>query len=215
MRSILPLILVALVGISLLTGCSSSSTPAGEQPASTATPPPPPKPPSLYTGLQAFGCVQGLAQRWAVDTIPVRLESVINSEANGQGGKATVWTAAFISPSRRLIKYFTCSGSRLKDAPPYGPSAENEQAYAADVPGMAFQPLFLKVDSDKAYEVAQDHGGAALLKKNPDQVVKYFVLWNPKQRALHWYVMYGKDKESASGTGIVNALTGTYVGASK
>jgi len=26
-------------------------------------------------------------------------------------------------------------------------------------------------------------------------------------------VMYGKDKESAAGTGIVNALTGAYAGA--
>jgi hypothetical protein len=28
-------------------------------------------------------------------------------------------------------------------------------------------------------------------------------------------VMYGKDKESAAGTGIVNALTGAYVGIGK
>jgi hypothetical protein len=61
--------------------------------------------------------------------------------------------------------------------------------------------------------VSKEHGGASLIKKNPNQVVTYFVLWNPKQRALYWYVMYGKDQESAAGTGIVNALTGAYVGA--
>jgi len=213
MRFLITVSVLFLIGLSLLTGCSSAPTPtpaAETQPAQPQS-----KPPSLYTGLQAFGCVQGLAQKWATDTIPVRLESEINSESNGQGGKATIWRAAFISPSRRMMRYFTCSGSRLKDAPPYGPSADVEQPYSPDVPAMGFQPLFLKVDSDKAFDAAQEHGGVALLKKNPDQVVKYFVLWNPKQRALYWYVMYGKEKESAAGTGIVNALTGAYVGASK
>jgi hypothetical protein len=211
-----PLLALILVGMNLLTGCSSNTKPAGgEQPAGATATQTQSTPPALYTGLQAFRCTHGLAQRWAADAIPVRLESVINSEANGRNGKATVWKAAFISPSRGLIKYFNCSGSRLKDAPAYGPSADIEQPYSPDVPAMAFQPLFLKVDSDKAYEVAQEHGGAALIKKNPDQMVKYFVLWNPKQRALYWYVMYGKEKESAAGTGMVNALTGAYAGAAK
>jgi hypothetical protein len=210
-----PMLALILVGMNLLTGCSSTSKPAGgEQPAGAAATHTQ-STPTLYTGLKAFGCTQGLAQRWATDATPVRLESVINSETNGQNGKATVWKASFISPSRGLIKNFNCSGSRLRDAPPYGPSADVEQPYSPDVPAMAFQPLFLKVDSDKAYEIAQEHGGTALIKKNPDQIVKYFVLWNPKQRALYWYVMYGKDKESAVGTGLVNALTGAYAGAAK
>lgn len=212
-RHVLCLPVLLVVGLALLSGCSSSPTPASAP--ETAAPAPQAKPPALYTGLQAFGCVQGLAQKWAVDAVPVRFESVINSESNGQGGKATVWKAAFISHSRRLMKYFACSGSRLKDSPPYGPSADIEQPYASDVPGMAFQPLFLKIDSDKAYEVAQAHGGDALIKKNPNQEVRYFVLWNPKQRVLQWYVMYGREKESSTGTGIVNALTGAYIGASK
>lgn len=211
-RHVLLLPVLILAALALLSSCSSSKPASAPE---AAAPAPQPKPPALYTGLQAFGCVQGLAQKWALDATPVRFESVINSESNGQGGRATVWKAAFISPSKRLMKYFACSGSRLKDSPPYGPSADIEQPYAADVPGMAFQPLLLKIDSDKAYEVAQAHGGDALLKKNPNQEVRYFVLWNPKQHLLQWYVMYGREKESSAGTGIVNALTGAYVGASK
>ena len=213
MRRALVVFALVLIIITVLTGCSSGPASAPSETAQPAQPQT--KPPSLYSGLQAFGCVQGLALKWASDNMPVRLESEINSESNGQGGKAAVWRAAFISPSRRMMRYFTCSGSRLKDAPPYGPSADVEQPYSPDVPALAFQPLFLKIDSDKAYEVAQQHGGDALIKKNPDQPVKYFVLWNPKQHVLQWYVMYGKDKESSPGTGIVNALTGTYIGASK
>lgn len=213
MKSLLiPVLAVIVASMCLLTGCETTPpTGEGERPAGTASTQT--KPPAPYTGLQAFSCVNGLAQKWASDVIPVRLESQVNSEANGQGGKATVWKAGFISPSRGKIKYFFCSGSRLKDAPPYGPSAGTEEPYGPDVPALGFQPLFLKADSDKAYSIAQEHGGASLLKKDPNQVVTYFVLWNPKQRALYWYVMYGKDKESAAGTGIVNALTGAYAGA--
>jgi len=192
----------------VLTGCES----APQSGAGVAAAAAPIKPPSLYTGLQAFSCVNGLAQRWASDVIPVRLESQVNSEANGQDGKSTVWKAGFISPSHRKVKYFYCSGSRLKESPAYGPSAGTEEAYGPDVAALGFQPLFLKTDSAQAYTVAQEHGGASLLKKNPKQEVTYFVLWNPKQRSLYWYVMYGKDQESAAGTGIVNALTGTYAG---
>ena len=206
------LLIVILGSIYFSTGCDSAPK-AGEGAQAGGATSNPSKPPTLYSGLQAFSCVNGLAQRWSSDVIPVRLESQANSEANGQDGKATVWKAGFISPSRRKIKYFFCSGSRLKDAPPYGPSAGTEEAYGPDVPALGFQPLFLKTDSDKAYAVSKEHGGASLIKKNPNQVVTYFVLWNPKQRALYWYVMYGKDQESAAGTGIVNALTGAYVGA--
>jgi hypothetical protein len=191
-----------------MTACESAPEPGAGSAAATSKP----KPPSLYTGLQAFGCVNGLAQRWSSDVIPVRLESQVNSEANGQDGKSTVWKAGFISPSQRKIKYFYCSGSRLKESPVYGPSAGTEEAYGPDVASLGFQPLFLKTDSAQAYTVAQEHGGASLIKKNPNQEVTYFVLWNPKQRNLYWYVMYGKDQESAAGTGIVNALTGAYAG---
>lgn len=203
---------VLLLGLDLVTGCNSSPSSDANQQTSSAATPTPSKPLVPYTGLQAFSRVSGLAQKWAVDAIPVRLESQVNSEANGQGGKATVWKATFISPSRGKLKYFYCSGSRLKESPPYGSSGDVEQAYSPDVPALEFQPLLLKTDSDKAYDVSQQHGGAALIKKNPDQVVTYFVLWNTKQHALYWYVMYGKEKESAVGTVLVNALTGAYAG---
>ena len=212
----LALVGVVIIFVYLLTSCESAPRPeVSTQSASADKNPTPSKPPQLYTGLQAFSCVSGLAQRWSSDVIPVRLESQPNSETNGQDGKSTVWKAGFISPSRGKIKYFYCSGSRLKDAPPYGPSAGPEEPYGPDVPALGFQSLFLKTDSDKAYAVAQAHGGDRLIKKDPNQVVTYFVLWHQKQQALYWYVMYGKDKESAAGTGIVNALTGAYVGIGK
>src|SRR5262252_4308733 len=60
-----------LILISVLTGCSSGPT-APPTEATQATQPQT-KPASLYSGLQAFGCVQGLALKWASDNMPVRL----------------------------------------------------------------------------------------------------------------------------------------------
>lgn len=209
----IPVLVLALVSALLLTGCESKPA-EGAPSATTPATQPQSKPPSLYTGRQAFSCVNALAQKWSSDAIPVRLESQVNSEANGRDGKASVWKASFISPTHGKIKYFYCSGSRLKESPAYGPSAGSEEPYGSDVPSLGFQPLFLKTDTDNAYAVSQQHGGAGLIKKNPDQAITYIALWNAKQRALYWYVMYGTDKDSAAGTAMVNALTGAYVGAS-
>jgi hypothetical protein len=205
-------VLAILIALSLLVACESS-TPTSEK--STPTAAPAKKEPSPYTGLQAFNTAQALALKWAPDAIPVRLESQTNSEDNGQKGTATVWKAGFLSPGRRTVQFITCSGSRLPDSPPYGVSADNEQPYSPDALALQFQAFMLKVDSDKAFETAQQHGGDALLKKDPNQIVTYTLLWNSKQHALLWYVTYGKDQKTAVSTGIVNATTGAWVGVAK
>jgi hypothetical protein len=146
--------------------------------------------------------------------MPVRLESKVNSEGNGQGGKSTLWRAGFVSPSSHLLKFFNCSGSRLPDSPAYGVSSDNETPYDASVARMAFPAFLLKVDSDKAYDVAQQHGGSTLVQKNPQQPILYVLLFSPEKNALQWHVVYGTE-EKAAGAGIVHATTGAWIGAGK
>ena len=206
-----PAILAALFGSLLMfSACDTSSGPA--KTAEEAKPAK--KEPSLYSGMQAFNTMNALALKWAPDATPVRLESRVNSESNGQGGKSTVWRAGFISPSRHQLKFFVCSGSRLPGAPPYGVSSDIETAYEPAVQRMAFPSFLLKVDSDKAYEVAQQHGGEAVLKKNAQQPVLYVLLFTPGKNALYWNVIYGTEEKTA-GAGIIHATTGAWVGASK
>ena len=199
-------LLATLLGILvLLPGCESSTPTQSSEEAKPVK-----KEPSLYSGMQAFNTMNALALKWAPDAMPVRLESRVNSESNGQGGRSTVWRAGFISPSRRQLQFFLCSGSRLPDAPPYGVSSDVETAYEPAVARMAFPAFLLKVDSDKAFEVAQGHGGAALLKKNPQQPVLYVLLFTPGKNALYWNVIYGTEEKSV-GAGIVHATTGAWV----
>lgn len=203
-------VFAVLLGVLLIfPGCESAPPAKPSEEAKPAK-----KEPSLYSGLQAFNTMNALALKWAPDATPVRLESRVNSESNGQGGKSTVWRAGFISPSRRQLKFFVCSGSRLPDAPPYGVSSDIETPYEAAVGRMAFPAFLLKVDSDKVYEVAQQHGGEAVLKKNPQQPVLYVLLFTPGKNALYWNVIYGTEEKTA-GAGIIHATTGAWVGASK
>src|SRR6202165_6005405 len=148
---------LSLISVAILTaGCNSTENKAedsaAEKPASAA--PSQSKEPVLYTGQEAFNRMMGLALKWSTDAQPARLESVLTTETTGQNGKSTVWRGFFVSPRRRSVKTIVCSGSRRTDEPPFGVSAEgSEGAYNADAANLAFLPLLLKNDTDKAFEI--------------------------------------------------------------
>ena len=78
-----------------------------------------------------------------------------------------------------------------------------------------FDPSFLGVDSDAAFTVAQDKGGAKLLEKDPKQSVVYVLDWDGKNRQLLWGVIYGTDTKNSKGIGVIDASTGKFLGAHK
>ncbi|MFB3814839.1 MAG: hypothetical protein ACE14L_12090 [Terriglobales bacterium] len=198
-----------------LLGCSSSEKPAASAPAPAAAAKPEPKEPALYTGQEALARMTGLAQRWAPDAQPVRMESELTEETTGQAGKSTIWRAYFASPSRGAVKTFVVSGSRLPDAPAFGvTTVGGEVPYTPEMAAVSFQAFLLKTDSDKAYALAQEHGGENLVKKDPKQPVTYVLEGNPKQHVPLWYVIYGKGANN-KGIGVINGQTGTFLRASK
>src|SRR5208337_2120158 len=153
---------VGIIGVALLTaGCSSSGNKPNESaPATPAAAPPESKAPVPYTGQEAFNRMMGLAMKWSPDAQPARLESVLTPETTGQNGKSTIWRGYFASPLRLSTKTFVCSGSRRPDAPPFGVSAEgSEGPYTADAANLAFLPLLVKTDTDRAFTLTLQHGG--------------------------------------------------------
>jgi hypothetical protein len=210
---------LAIVSLAILTvGCSSTENKPQESTAekSATAAQPETKTPVPYTGQEAFNRMMGLALKWAPDAQPARLESVLTPEANGQNGKSTIWRGYFASPSRRSTKTIVCSGSRRPDAPPFGVSAEGtEGSYNAAAANLAFLPLLLKADTDKAFAVAQQHGGETIVKKDPQQPVTYVLLKDRKQNMPVWYVIYGTSESDRKGIGVINATTGAFVSAGK
>lgn len=173
------------------------------------------KDPLLYTGKPCFTRMSDMAQRWAPDALPFHLESALNSESNGQEGKATVWRGLFASPSRGTFKTFMCSGSRLREEPAIGITATAETASSPVVASLLFHPSFLQTDTDKAFAVAQQHGGANLTKKDPKQTVVYLLERDPKLNSVDWYVIYGTSQADHKGIGVINASNGAFVRAGK
>jgi hypothetical protein len=209
---------VILAVMAAITGCNSTASKSKENSAeaSPTVVKAQNKDPVFYTGQEAFNRMVGLALKWAPDAQPVRLESELTSETNGQGGKSTIWRGLFASSGRRTIKTFICSGSRLPSAPPFGVSiGSGETPYTPDVAGFAFPPFLLKADSDKAFAVSQSHGGESLTKKNARETINYILIKDKDHNAPSWYVIYGKTETDRKGIGVINATTGTFLRAAK
>lgn len=209
--------LAILAGLIGLTTCkiNSAKAGAGEQLKAASTAQVQKKEPTLYTARPCLRRMIEMAQRWSADALPFHLESDLNTEGSGQAGQSTVWRGLFASQSRGTFKNIICSGSRLSDAPSFGVTSTAEMPYSANVPSLLFHPSYLQTDSDKAFAIAQGHGGADLIKKDPKQTVLYLLTWDAKQKALLWYVMYGKSPTERKGMGVINASTGALLRAGK
>lgn len=199
------LILTTLFGCSTLT-----ETPPVKTSATPAS-----KGPTLYTAKGCFSSMLNLAQRWSPDAMPFHMESEVNADATGQQGKASVWRASFASRSRGTMKTVSCSGSRLPTSPALGFDDTPEMAYAANVPAAIFDAASFQIDSDKAFAVTLEHGGAPFIKKDPQQPILYLLDWDAKKKQLLWWVVYGKSPTDRQGLCVIDAKTGAFTSAGK
>ena len=109
------------------------------------------------------------------DALPVRLESTNLKGSDGHDGKANFWRAQFASAGRQKAEPFTWSGVATDDTPK-GVNHGVEDTYnPANRSARPFDLNFLKVDTDKAFEVAQEHGGKKVLEKDPKTNVGYLL----------------------------------------
>jgi hypothetical protein len=199
-------LLMAMAALALMAGCSSEPS----KPAATEKPQP--KVPELVTGRAAFQKVYIAARGWARDAQPYRLESQLTADSKGKDGKSSVWRGSFASAARHGAKPYVWSGEDAPDAPSRGISPGTEDNYSpANSSTQVFDAAFLKVDSDKALEVAQKHGGDKVLEKSPDTPVFYMLDWSRPTNELIWHVIYGDSRDDAKLTVSVNASTGEFI----
>ncbi|MGB7927085.1 MAG: hypothetical protein WCF61_02955, partial [Terriglobales bacterium] len=177
-------IAVAILAAGLMAGCSSQPS----QPAPSEKPQP--KPPEQITGNAAFYKCYISARGWAPDAQPYRAESEPTNDSKGRDGKAGEWRALFASPSQHATRPYTWALGDVShsDVDNYSPTNSSTQI---------FNVQFLKEDTDKAFAVAQQHGGDKLLEKEPDTPVFYVLDWNRQTNELLWHVIYGTDRETA------------------
>jgi len=196
-RKLLIEIAVAILAAGLMAGCSSQPS----QPAPAEKPQP--KPPEQITGSGAFYKCYISARGWASDAQPYRVESEPTNDSKGRDGKAGEWRASFASPSQHATRPYTWALGDVSHSVEdnYSPTNSSTQI---------FNVQFLKVDTDKAFAVAQQHGGDKLLEKEPDTPVFYLLDWNRQTNELLWHVIYGTDRDTAKLRVAVNAATGDF-----
>jgi hypothetical protein len=199
-------LLMALLALAVMAGCNSQPS----KPAQTEKPQP--KPPEFVTGRVAFQKMYVAARGWARDAQPYRLDSILTTDSKGKDGKSAVWHAAFASPSQRSAKPYTWSGEDAPDVPSRGVNPGIEDNYSpTNSSTQVFDIAFLKVDSDKAFEMAQKHGGEKILEKDPDTPILYLLEWSRPTSELIWYVDYGTSRDDAKLKVAVNAATGDFI----
>lgn len=197
-------LLVAVAAILVMVGCSSEPPKPAEKPQ--------PKTTELATGRTAFQKLYVSARGWGRDAQPYRLESQKSADGNGHEGKSAVWRAAFASTAQHGTKPYVWSGSIDKDAPSRGVTPGIEDSYnPSNSSTQVFDMQFLKTDSDKAFEVAQQHGGDKLLAKSAEMPVFYSLDWDRSENKLEWHVMYGGGRDDAKLRVAVDASTGSFL----
>jgi hypothetical protein len=189
----------------LFAGCDSgpsSSTPAAK-PTLAAT--------ELQTGRFALQKMLVPAHFWAADAQPVRLESSNIKDSNGHDGKASFWRALFASPSRQKSEPFSWSGVSTADVKP-GIDHGTEDSYnPSNRTARTFDLNFLKIDTDQAFDVAQQHGGKELLAKDPKTAVTYLLDWDSQSNQLRWHVIYGGSEATSKLAVLVDASSGRFL----
>ena len=202
---------VLCVAFSQFVGCSSDRA-AGPQPSSQPAAKPAVQEAQYETGRAAFQKMFLAARLWAPDLRPFQLQSQFSPEAPTAEGKAGLWRASFASPSKRMMKLFSWSGLVGPNAPERGVSFSAEDSWSAsNTSTQPFDIAFLKVDSDKAFEVAQANGGEKLTKKDPKQPVTFLLLWDATRNQLVWHVLYGDNPSEAKLRIAVDATNGTFL----
>lgn len=201
----LALLLALAIALSACSGSKSSQPNPGQKQKET------PKAPEALSGREVFQKLYIAARGWAPDIKPFRLQSEPISDVNGQNGKAAIWRASFASPSRRSMKTYLWSGTD-EDGASRGVTPGTEDTYnPSNSATQVFDIAFLKTDSDKAFSVAQQHGGEKLTKADPKQAVSYVLDWNPSQNKLIWHVIYGSSRSDAKLAVSVDATTGEFM----
>jgi len=197
-------IIAVTLALAIMAACTSEPTKPAEKPQ--------PKPPEFLTGRAAFQQLYVAARGWARDAQPFQLQSQVTADSPGRDGKSDVWRAVFASPSQRSAKPYMWVGSDALEGVARGITPGPEDSYnPANASTQVFDAVYLKVDSDRALQVAQKHGGDKLLEKNPELTVFYQLDWSRSANSLIWHVIHGASRGNAKLTVDINASSGEFV----
>ena len=219
MKTVWKMLLTPFLALIMLACSSSPSGGGASTPASAPLKPAEPKATDTESGRVIFQRLYTTSRGWASDTQPVNLQSQNSKHAGGNenaplghDGKSAIWRGVFASAARHSMKTYMWSGLTGPDAPSPGITPGSEDSWSAtNTSTEPFQLVYLKFDSDQAFQTAQKHGGVALLKKTSDLPVNFRLSWEPRKTMLVWHVVYGQSINDPQLDVVVDATTNQYV----
>jgi hypothetical protein len=189
--------IIALAPALLLPSCSSGppATVVSEKPAIP------------LTGLHALYQLYTSARAWAQDLQILRYSSINIPEVQHEDGKAPAWQVVFVSQALAKSRTYTLSVYEASATLHQGIFPEAPQ----DWPG-AGKPFLLeaaKVDTDKAWDTALQHG-RDYNSKNPKTPISW-TLGMDNGNDPAWRVIWGQSAGESSFSVLVDASTGDFI----
>lgn len=196
---------IAVAAVLAMTACSEAPTTETKTAEAPKEPPAPTEPVAAKT---AFYEMYRPARTWSTDVLVLSLTSNDVEGFKNTEGKAAMWTAVFVSPSRNEARTATYSivdhGTTHK-----GVTMEGSERWSGPTPkSQPFPVTDFQINSDDAYKTALPKA-AAFIKQHPDKPVAYFLGRQARFPAPAWYVLWGDTKMGYAV--YVNALTGAVM----
>jgi hypothetical protein len=203
-----PTFIAATAFAAVLVLSSCSETPATTEPKAAEAKKQ--APPEASAGQNAFYQMYKPAREWATDVMPLSLAGKDVEGVKSENGKFPMWTAVFVSPSKREARTFFYAvldhGSEVHKGVTIG-GAESWSGQTAN--SRPFQNSQFIVNSDAAYKAAAEKA-KAWLDKNPDKKLAMVLTSTAHFSDPVWYLLWG-DRTKSGYDIFIDATTGTPV----
>jgi hypothetical protein len=199
----LPLALACAVFL-FLTGCSETQTTTKKEAE---------KPPEPATGESAVYKIFQVARSWGgPETKVLKMNSArLQDVPAGPVGTAPMWEATMISESKSAARTYTYSIVEQLPLIHKGVFGQGEQSWSGPRGGNTpFLIAAVKIDTDKAYQIALDNGGADYDKKNPGKPILYVLEKIAKFPDPVWRVVWGETVGTSNFSVYIDASTGDF-----
>jgi hypothetical protein len=165
------------------------------------------KPAEPITGLHALYQMYTSARAWAQDLQILHYSSIDIREVKRLPGKAAAWQVVFVSAALSQSRTYTFSVYEASATLHQGLFSEAPQPWSGG--GKLFLIESIKIDTDKAWEVALKHG-EEYNSKNPKTPISW-TLGMDKGNDPDWRVIWGETAGQSSFSVLVDASTGDYM----
>jgi hypothetical protein len=147
------------------------------------------------------------ARAWAQDLQILHYSSINIPEVQHQDGKAPAWQVVFVSQALKMYRTYTFSVYEASATLHKGIFEEAPQFWPGT--GKPYVLEAVKVDTDKAWETALQHG-KDYNSKNPKTPISY-TLGMDKGSDPDWRVIWGQSAGESSFSVLVDAASGDFI----